>query len=149
MAKVPPSSPIPIPSRELFRDEYMVVNVEAEGAIVRLVRSAVAYASIAALNESFEKVIGVMDLLGRRGRVMLFDTRAPQGRNDPEFEQAMATLRPRIDRGFSRIGVVVKSAAGGLQMRRWVSTDGIERLTGSDEAAIVDAILSGLPSRRS
>lgn len=71
-----------------------------------------------------------------------------KGRNDLEFEQAMAKLRPRIDRGFVRIGVLVASAVGALQMRRWKSDDGCERIAGSEESAVVDALLSELPSRK-
>jgi hypothetical protein len=80
---------------------------------------------------------------------MLYDSRAPVGRNDPEFEQAMASLRPRIDHQFVRIGVLVRSAVGALQMRRWVSSDGIERITGTNEAELEEVLKSGLPSRRS
>ena len=45
----------------------------------------------------------------------------------------MAGLRPRIDAGFLRIGVLVRSAVGALQLRRWVSSDGVERIVTTDE----------------
>lgn len=117
--------------------------------VVWLVRSAVAYEDITALTNSFEGVIAALDRVGRKGRVMLFDTRAPRGRNDPEFEQAMARLRPRIDRQFVRIGVLVASAVGALQMRRWVSADGIERIATSNLFDLLDTLKAGLPSRSS
>jgi hypothetical protein len=143
-----PASPTP-PGRELFRDEYIVVRLDEDGMVIWLIRSAVAYEDIAALNESFEGVIAALDRVGRKGRVMLFDTRAPRGRNDPEFELAMAKLRPRIDRQFVRIGVLVASAVGALQMRRWVSTDGIERIASSNVHELLDVLRAELPSRKS
>jgi hypothetical protein len=147
MPTPPPPSGSSLSGRELFRDAYIVVRLDAGGRVVRLVRSAVAYQDIPSLVASFEAVIVALDRVSRKGRVMLFDTRAPSGRNDPDFEAAMARLRPRIDRQFGRIGVVVASAVGSLQIRRWVSADGIERLVGTSETEVLDALLAGLPSR--
>lgn len=130
--------------RELFYDDYMMVRMDADGLLVWLIRSAVAYPDIAALVQTFEGVIAALDRAGRSGRVMLFDTRAARGRNDPEFERAMAALRPRIERQFVRVGVLVASAVGALQMRRWVSTDGIERLTGTSAVELTTQLRAEL-----
>mgnify|MGYP000709324533 CR=1 FL=1 len=130
--------------RELFQDDYIVVRVDADGLLVWLIRSSVAYPDIAALMWSFEGVIAALDRAGRSGRVMLFDTRAARGRNDPEFESAMAALRPRIERQFVRVGVLVASAVGALQMRRWVSADGIERLTGTSAVELANTLRAEL-----
>lgn len=130
--------------RELFHDDYIVVRVDADGLLVWLIRSSVAYPDIAALMLSFEGVIAALDRAGRSGRVMLFDTRAARGRNDPEFESAMAALRPRIERQFVRVGVLVASAVGALQMRRWVSADGIERVTGTSAAELANTLRAEL-----
>lgn len=130
--------------RELFHDDYIVVRVDADGLLVWLIRSSVAYPDIAALMWSFEGVIAALDRAGRSGRVMLFDTRAARGRNDPEFESAMAALRPRIERQFVRVGVLVASAVGALQMRRWVSADGIERVTGTNAAELANTLRAEL-----
>ncbi|HRI51218.1 MAG TPA: hypothetical protein PLW65_13650 [Pseudomonadota bacterium] len=130
--------------RELFQDDYIVVRVDADGLLVWLIRSSVAYPDIAALMWSFEGVIAALDRAGRSGRVMLFDTRAARGRNDPEFESAMAALRPRIERQFVRVGVLVASAVGALQMRRWVSADGIERVTGTSPAELATTLRAEL-----
>ena len=147
-ASAPPSG-APTSGRELYRDSYIVVRLDADGMVVWLVRSAAAYEDIPALIQSFEGVIVALDRVGRKGRVMLFDTRLPRGRNDPEFELAMSRLRPRIDRQFARIGVLVASAVGALQMRRWVSADGIERVAGSSVHELLGTIRAGLPSRKS
>lgn len=131
--------------RELFQDDYILVRMEADGVLVWLIRSAVAYPDILALVRSFEGVIAALDRAGRSGRAMLFDTRAARGRNDPEFERVMATLRPRIERHFLRVGVLVASAVGALQIRRWVCADGSERLIGTNAADLADILRAELP----
>jgi hypothetical protein len=126
--------------RELYRDSYITVSLERGGQLLRLSRSATPYADLQAVRDSFASVIHTFDRVGRRGRVMLFDTRAPVGRNDPAFEQVMAELRPRIDQGFGRIGVLVRSAVGALQLRRWVSADGIERIVTTQEDQLLSLL---------
>ena len=63
--------------------------LDADGVVIRLVRSAVPYPDIPSVTRSFEAVIATLEIVGRRGRVMLFDARAPVGRNDPEFEKRL------------------------------------------------------------
>ena len=135
------------PPIERYRDAYITVHQEAEGLLLRLTRSALPHPDAATLRRSFEGVIQTLDRLGRKGRVMLFDTRAPIGRNDPWFEESMATLRPRIDQDFVCIGVLVASAVGALQLRRWVSADGIERIIASREDELLAALLTSPSSR--
>lgn len=149
MVRVPPASASPPAGRELYRDVYVTVHLTEDGQLIRITRSAQVYPDAASLLQSFEGVLAALDRAGRKGRAMLFDTRAPQGRNDPEFERAMASLRPHIDRHFARIGVLVRSAMGALQIRRLAGEDGIERVIGTDEREVIDSLLSGLPSRRS
>lgn len=143
------SRSLPPSTSELYRDSYIVVLLDADGVVTRLVRSATPYPDIPSLMRSFEAVIAVLERLKRGGRVLLFDVRAPMGRNDPEFEKAMTPLRARIDRYFVRIGVLVRSAAGALQIRRLISEDGVERIVGTQESEVEEALKAGLPSRRS
>ena len=131
---------------ELFRDDYIVVRLDADGVLVWLIRSAVAYPDIPVLEQSFGEVIAALDHMGRSGRAMLFDTRAARGRNDPDFENAMAALRPRIERQFARVGVLVASAVGALQIRRWVNADGSERVTGTNPSELAAVLRAGLAS---
>ena len=149
VVRVPPASASPPAGRELYRDVYITVHLAQDGQLIRITRSAQVYPDIPSLLQSFEGVLAALDRAGRRGRAMLFDTRAPQGRNDPAFERAMAGLRPHIDRQFARIGVLVRSAMGALQIRRLAGEDGIERIIGTDEREVIDTLLAGLPSRRS
>ena len=64
------------------------------------------------------------------------DLRLGPARNDPDFEKAMRKVVARLHNGFRRNAVLVRMAAGALQIRRHAREDGVERLvTDSEEAA--------------
>lgn len=125
-------------SELLYSDPFLRVELAYRGSLIRIVRTALAHPDVFTLRDSFAAAIAAIDRVGRRGRVLLFDSRAPLGRNDASFEQEMSALRPRIDRDFSRIAVLVRSAIGVLQIKRWMSEDGYERAVGHDEAAMLE-----------
>jgi hypothetical protein len=127
----------------LYEDPYVTVYLDEDERLVLLVRSSRQFPSIAALQDCYRAVIQVYDRRGRRGRNLLVDSRAPTGRNDPEYERAMFALLPALDRGFGRIGVLVQTAVGKLQFRRWQGVDGIERIISSDEAQLRDQLRAG------
>lgn len=130
--------------KSFYSDAYVNVLLSHQSRLIRLVRTSQAYPDLATLLSSYDKVIEAIGRCGRSGRALLVDTRAPSGRNDSWFEQGMADVRPRTDRGFARIGVLTVSRIGALQIRRWVNEDGIERLAGCDEDLLVAELLSGL-----
>jgi len=129
--------------RILYQDPYVTVYLEEEERLVVLVRTSRQFPSIAALQGCYRSVIQVYDKLGRSGRSLLVDSRAPTGRNDPEYERAMFALLPAMDRGFERIGVLVQTAVGKLQFRRWKGVDGIERIISSDEVQLREQLRAG------
>lgn len=133
--------------KSLYRDAFVLVLLSRQGRLIRLLRTPLAYPDLATLLASYDQVIAAIGRCGRSGRALLVDTRAPSGRNDPWFEQGMADVRPRIDRGFARIGVLTQTRIGALQIRRWVNEDGIERLAGCEEDLLIAELLSGLPPR--
>ena len=122
----------------------MTVYLDEHERLVLLVRTSRQFPSIAALQDCYRAVIQVYDRLGRLGRNLLVDSRAPTGRNDPEYERAMFALLPALDRGFGRIGVLVQTAVGKLQFRRWQGVDGIERIISSDEVQLRDQLRAGV-----
>lgn len=131
----------------LYSDEYVRVRITNSGLLVRVERSAVHHPDREALLASYRKVIAAIDRGGRQGRSLLIDTRVPAGRNDKWFEEAMSWVRPRIDSGFVRVGVLIRSAMGALQMRRLTSEDGIERIVGTNEEELVAILIQDLPPR--
>lgn len=129
--------------RVLYQDPYVTVYLEEDEQLVVLVRTSRQFPSIAALKDCYSAVIQVYDRLGRLGRNLLVDSRAPTGRNDPEYERAMFALLPALDRGFARIGVLVQTAVGKLQFRRWKDLDDTERIVSSDEVQLRDQLRAG------
>lgn len=145
MKSAPPSSQVSTALVEVYRNAYVTVLMDPRVPIVRLVRSDVPYPSIEALEMAIRELIGTLDRLGREGRCLLNDLRAASGRNDPAFEETMQRLRPQLYRGFSRIGLLVRSSAGALQLKRMMREDGDVRMATTDEAALIDYLL-GAPS---
>jgi hypothetical protein len=132
-----------MPLIEVFRNEYTTIFMDPKGPIVRTVRSEVPFKSLEALERSTGDTIRVFDEIGRDGRVLLSDLRAIQGRNDPAFEDRMARLRPRLYDKFVRVGILVRSSVGALQIKRIVQEDGMSRMVTTDEAALIDYLLRG------
>jgi hypothetical protein len=58
--------------------------------------------------------------------VLLVDLRSSPVRNDPEWEQAASQLRPKLFGGFPRVAVLVKTAVGALQVKRYARDDGLD-----------------------
>lgn len=128
---------------EVFRNEYTTISMDPKGPLVRMVRSDAPFASAAALEKSVGEMIRTLDEIGRSGRVILNDLRAIPGRNDSDFEEYMRRMRPRLYGGFVRVGILVRSSVGALQIRRMVQEDGLARMVMTDEAALLEWLLHG------
>lgn len=130
---------------------YWELRLRADG-IVCLTRSGQSYPSIDAVHESYDDFLRVVDdwLLERRikaGQVgtkartpmaWLTDMRgAPDLRNDPEFEAVVRARRPDLLERSPALGILVKTAAGRMQLGR--ITRDKEAMVGvfSDPAEIV------------
>ena len=120
--------------KQVFQDEYFTVLVDEVTGIVRTVRSSKPFASLEELDGVFARLGNALDALGRSRYALLADLRAGPGRNDPEFEAAMEQRhRPRWVGGFRKVGVLVRSTAGMLQIQRHARSDGFERMISKHE----------------
>jgi hypothetical protein len=102
---------------ELFRNDYYVVEHRQGEPFVRVVRTGKAYAAIADAYTANDEVALAAAKVGPR-RVLLDLRAGPPGRNDPEFEEATLRWRRSLGKAFDRRAVLVKSAAGKLQVQR-------------------------------
>lgn len=102
-----------------------------------MVRTSAPFISLMDARGQYEQVIEAMDRHGRASRFLLTDLRNAPGRSDPGFEAMMSELRPRMNRGFRRQGVLTKTAAGTLQVSRHTKQDGIELLISDNESDIL------------
>lgn len=128
-----PSTP-----KQLFRDDYFTVLVDERRGIVRTIRGDKPFASMRELEVSFEGLIKALDDLGRARYALLADIRAAPGRNDPQFEEALQRVRLRWLRGFRKVGVLVQSAVGLLQVKRYARQDDVKRLVTNDEDELLE-----------
>ena len=128
MRNVTPSSSARTVDGELYRDEYVTVLGDPDGIVVRIVRSTVPHPSPQVLEDSYMQGTLAMDRYGRKGRGLLVDVRLSIGRNEPEYDAALQRARQRNDAGFARIAVLLRSAAGMLQLMRLSEEDGTIRL---------------------
>lgn len=120
--------------KQVFQDAYFTVLVDERSAIVRTVRSSTPFASLEELEGVFMRLGDALDALGRSRYALLADLRAGPGRNDPEFETAMEQRhRPRWVGGFRKVGVLVRSTVGLMQIQRHARSDGFERMISKDE----------------
>ncbi|WP_437791927.1 hypothetical protein [Sorangium sp. So ce693] len=121
----------------LWQDDHFTVLFDASLRVVWTVRSSRPFASLEEIEAVMGELIRVLDRLGRSHHALFIDVRAVPGRNDPSFEATMKRFRPHWLRGFRRVGVLVQSVIGALQIQRLARDDGIERLITSDEDALL------------
>ncbi|WP_331115353.1 hypothetical protein [Archangium sp.] len=124
-------------SKQIFQDEYFTAFVDERLRIVRTVRGDKPFGTLEDLDGIFARLGDALDTLDRSRYGHLADIRAAPGRNDPQFEAAMDRLRPRWIGGFRKIGVLVRSTVGLLQIQRHARRDGVNRLISQDEAELL------------
>src|SRR4051812_9415923 len=103
-------------------------------SVVRYARSEHPYPSNEELERLHEQIGPMLDRLGRHQHCLLVDMRSAPLNNNPGFEQSMARARIHLLRGFSRISVLVRTAVGALQARRYGREDSINVHVFQDES---------------
>lgn len=124
-------------SKEIYRDDYVHVLVEQGGTLVRVIRSARAFRDTATIEQVFGAVYSALRAQKLKDWVLLSDQRLAPGRNEPEFEQALARSRNQIYPLFRKRAVLVQTAIGKLQVNRLTKEDNQERLVSHDEAELL------------
>lgn len=119
-----------------FEGTHVRVGVLERSHIVVLERSAAPAGEfdLAMVYGPAEKAISKID---RGSYGILIDVRAAPGRNDPEFEKRFEPYRTRLQKGFRRVAILVKSTAGKLQVQRHAREDKLPNAAFDDYAAAV------------
>jgi len=120
---------------ELFRSDYYVVAWRQGEPFLRLTRTAKAFAQLADAERANREVAEAVRRPPTR-RVLVDLRHGPPGRNDEAFEETSARWRKTLGELFERRAILVKSAAGKLQITRL--TRGVDNLLvtqDEDEAA--------------
>lgn len=111
------------------------------GVIVR--RSRRSHTSLDEVGPAFDEIYGALRDLELRDVALLVDLRDVVGRNDPEFETAIAPHRRRLMQSFGRAAVLVRSSVGAMQIRRLFAEDGLSVEVFGDEGKALEWLASG------
>jgi hypothetical protein len=142
--------PEPVNAATVVRQKYFDVEIRDDG-IVLLRRNSTPYANLRAVNEAYDAFLKLVDdwlldrriksgALGTRGKLpvgWLYDIRfGPGQRNDPEFEGAVAARRRDLYDRSPLLAVLVRTAAGRMQLTRMSrgAKDPIEVFSDENEA---------------
>lgn len=126
----------------LADNHYFSLTYFPEISVVRFTRTENPYPSNEELERLHEQIGPMLDRLGRQNLCLLVDMRSAPLNNTPGFEQSMARGRVILLRGFSRISVLVRTAVGALQARRYSREDSINVHVFQDEATAVTFLRS-------
>lgn len=118
----------------LSDNAFVSVTLDRVRGVARVTRSAERPPSIEEVTQAFDEAARVLDSLERGTLRLLIDLRAAPGRNDPEFEQAMAARRRELMRGFPAVAILVQTPVGELQIARITREDGSGARVFNDEA---------------
>ena len=127
----------------LITTPHGAVEMDRPRRLVRMVRSGTPFNAIEEVRAFYESVAIAVEKLERRALMLLVDLREAPARNDPAFETTVAGYRKRMFADFARIGILVKTAAGKLNVSRHAKDDGHEVTVFHDE----DAALAWLDAK--
>jgi hypothetical protein len=106
--------------RELLRTPHSLIVVDEESRIIRRARTSERFTSLDAVIAEFEAIASTLEVVDRGAHAMLIDLRLAPPRNDDPYEEVAQRYSPRLYGGFRRVAVLVQTAAGRLQLRRFL-----------------------------
>ena len=111
--------------RELLRSKHFLVMIDDDARILWRARTAERFGSIEELEEAYGELLGTLARLDRPTLGQVIDARQAPPRNDPEFEAAVTRHHAELYRHFRATAVIVRTAAGRLQVKRMLEASGI------------------------
>jgi hypothetical protein len=123
--------------REIHRNAYYVLELDAPRRTVWLKRTRAPFEDLEIAAHSHEELRRALtDVPADK---LLLDLReGPAGRNDAAFENAIQGTRQEMARRFRRVAVLVRTAAGRLQMQRLEREGRVSIPVFLDEATALD-----------
>jgi len=119
-----------------FEGTHVRVGVLERSRIVVLERTSVPIGDLD-VARVFAPADQALATLDRSRYGILIDVRTAPGRNDAEFEDRFAPVRQRLQQGFLRVAIVVKTTSGKLQTQRYARVDKIPSGAFDDYSAAV------------
>jgi hypothetical protein len=128
-------------------DEYFRVELATPGPVLRVVRTPLPLVGAEAADRAHRQLVERLERLSKRAWPLLVDLRDAPPRNDPEFEAIVERYRRAIFEGFTRSAVLVRTAAGVMQLTRHLRQDRIAAPVFDDEDAALGYLTSPASGR--
>jgi hypothetical protein len=134
--------------RELLRTRHYVVTLDQEARLLRRVRSAEPFASVADIEAAYAELGRAIDEVDRARYTQLVDSRLAPPRNDPEFEETVARHHATLYGGFLASAILVQSAVGRLHVKRMLEASGVDVHVFSDEGEATEYLAQAVRQSR-
>jgi hypothetical protein len=117
-----PSLPV---LHQLLKNDFLRITMDREKSLVHAVRTPVRFSSSVECDRVYAEGARVLGMLDRSRLKILVDLREAPLTQDPAIEKSIGEHRKRIISGFSKVAILVRTAAGGLQVSRHAREDGV------------------------
>lgn len=114
-------------------NDYVIVRRAPDTRLVVVARTPRPFETVDVMERVFSEVNAWLDTLERGSLCLLVDIRRAPGRNDEGFEAAFTPLRTKMESGFLRVAVLVRSAVGNMQVQRHADQDQLQVQVFMDE----------------
>jgi hypothetical protein len=104
--------------RLVDRSDYFIITADEKARIVRFERTPQAFSELAEAEQSFERMLKLVQSERLEDYALLVDSRNGPGRNDPAFESLLARYRDRLFAPFTRRAMLLRTQAGLMQSQR-------------------------------
>jgi hypothetical protein len=131
--------------RDLFRTSHYVVTVHEDIHVIRRTRTTVPFESLAQVEEEYAGLLRALETVDRKQYGQLIDARESPPRNDPAFESMVARYHSVLYSGFRAVAVLVKTAAGRLQVKRMLEASHVVARVFTEEVAALAYLSEGAP----
>jgi hypothetical protein len=128
--------------RDILRSKHFVVTVDEERRILWRARTAAPFESIEEVHAAYAVLLEALRPLHRPLYGQLVDARDAPPRNDPAFESVVTSHHKELYASFRASSVLVKTAAGRLQVRRMLDASKIGAPVFLDETAALAYLTS-------
>jgi hypothetical protein len=107
--------------RELLHTAHFILEVDERARLLTRTRTAERFQSLDRVTTEYDNLVRVLDRIDRTLYAQLVDLRLAHPRNDEAFETIVTRYQGALYARFRRVAVVVETAAGRLQLRRFLT----------------------------
>ncbi|MEZ4452724.1 MAG: hypothetical protein R3B09_24905 [Nannocystaceae bacterium] len=108
-----------VDGQTIFANAFTVLTLDRALGILWMIRTREPLPSLAVLRADIAEMEAALERLDLKGLGLIIDTRAPVGRNDPEFEGVILGVMEALVGRFARGVILIRTAVGRLQASRF------------------------------